>query len=222
MRHSTDPREVGTMVDKSAEACYGCHAQTQPLSRLNRKDRMRIFVELDGRRTLAIIQPIESTGCSSASCHAHPAERQILGVIDVHLTLDAVDAQLAEHRAQMMGFTLFAALIISLTGGGFIFLFVHRPVRELIYGTLRIGRGDLGHRIHVQSRDELGLLAASFNQMAEDLGQAYGQLQEWAHRLEERVPRQDRGARKGAQGDDLQREDGLAGQARSHGCARGE
>ncbi|MGO9242261.1 MAG: sensor histidine kinase [Bryobacteraceae bacterium] len=188
VRHSTAPREVGTMVDKSAEACYGCHAQRQPLSRLNRKDRMRIFVEPDGRRTLAIIQPIENApDCSSASCHAHPEERQILGVIDVHLTLDAVDAQLAEHRAQMMGFTLFAALIVSLTGGGFIFLFVHRPVRELIYGTLRIGRGDLGHRIHVQSRDELGLLAASFNQMAEDLGQAYGQLKEWARRLEERV-----------------------------------
>jgi two-component system NtrC family sensor kinase len=188
VRHSTNLREVGTMVDKSAEACYACHAQSQPLSRLNRQDRMRIFSEPDGRRTLAIIQPIENApDCSTAACHAHPAERQILGVIDVHLALDAVDAQLAEHRVQMMGFTIFAAVIVSLLGGGFIFLFVHRPVRELIYGTLRIGRGDLGHRIRVQSRDELGLLAASFNQMAEDLGQAYGQLQEWAHRLEERV-----------------------------------
>ena len=188
VRHSTNPREVGTMVDKSAEACYGCHAQSQPLSRLNRKDRTRVYLEPDGRRTLAIIQPIENApDCSSAACHAHPADRQILGVIDAHLALDAVDAQLAEQRAQMLGFTIVAALIVSLSGGGFIFLFVHRPVRELIYGTLRIGRGDLSHRIHVEARDELGLLAASFNRMAEELGLAYSQLQEWGRRLEERV-----------------------------------
>ena len=28
---STDSREVGTYVDKNAEACYACHAQAQPL-----------------------------------------------------------------------------------------------------------------------------------------------------------------------------------------------
>ena len=188
VRHSTNPREIGTMVDKSAEACYACHAQSQPLTRLNRNDRTRIYLEADGRRTMAVIQPVENApDCSNAACHAHPAERRVLGVIDAHLALDAVDAQLAEHRTQMMGFTIAAALIVSLLSSGFIFLFVHRPVRELIDGTLRIGRGDLGHRIPAQSGDELGLLAVSFNRMAEDLGVAYGQLQEWTKKLEERV-----------------------------------
>jgi two-component system NtrC family sensor kinase len=188
VRHSTRTSEIGTMVDKNAEACFGCHAQSQPLSRLPNKERSRVFVEPDGHRTLAIILPIEnSPDCSNAACHAHPAQRQILGVIDAHLALDGVDAQLAEHRTQMMAFTIGAALIVSLLSGGFIFIFVHRPVRELIYGTLKIGRGDLHHRIHVGSNDEFGLLAASFNRMAEELAQAYGQLKEWARRLEDRV-----------------------------------
>jgi two-component system NtrC family sensor kinase len=39
----------------------------------------------------------------------------------------------------------------------------------------------------VGSSDEFGLLAASFNRMAEELGQAYGQLQDWGRRLEDRV-----------------------------------
>ena len=30
--YSTAPAEVGNMVDKGAEACYGCHAQSQPLA----------------------------------------------------------------------------------------------------------------------------------------------------------------------------------------------
>src|SRR5262249_31385975 len=34
--YSSDPSEVSHIVDKSAEACYGCHAQSQPLTRLNR------------------------------------------------------------------------------------------------------------------------------------------------------------------------------------------
>ena len=152
------------------------------------RKRSRVFFEPDGHRTLAIILPIEnSTDCSSAACHAHPPQRQILGVIDAHLSLESVDAQLAEHRTQMMAFTIAAALIVSLLSAVFIFVFVHRPVRELIYGTLKIGRGDLKHRIHVGSSDEFGLLAAAFNRMAGELGQAYGELQEWARRLEDRV-----------------------------------
>jgi len=188
VRHSTRLSEVGTMVDKHAEACFGCHSQSQPLARLPSKQRSRVFVEADGHRTLAIILPIEnSPDCSSAACHAHPAQRQILGVIDAHLALDAVDAQLDEHRTQMMAFTIGAAVIVSLLSGGFIFVFVHRPVRELIYGTLKIGRGDLSHRIRVESSDEFGLLAASFNRMAAELGEAYGELKEWGRRLEDRV-----------------------------------
>lgn len=188
IRHSTRTGEIGAMVDKKAEACFGCHAQGQPLSRLPNKQSTRVFTEPGGQRTLAIILPIEnSSDCSNAACHAHPPQRRILGVIDAHLALDSVDAQLAEHRTQMMAFTVAAALIVSLLSGLFIFVFVHRPVRELIYGTLKIGRGDLKHRIHVESSDEFGLLAASFNRMAEELGRAYGELQEWARRLEDRV-----------------------------------
>lgn len=37
---STDAKEVGQYVDKKAEACYACHAQAQPLARLDRPDRM--------------------------------------------------------------------------------------------------------------------------------------------------------------------------------------
>jgi two-component system NtrC family sensor kinase len=188
IRHSTETREIGTMVDKRAEACFACHAQSQPLTHLAGTDRARVYTEADGHRTLAVILPIENApDCSSAACHAHPAERRILGVIDAHLALDEVDAKLAEHRAQMTGFTVAAAFIVSLLSVVFVFVFVHRPVRELIYGAMKIGRGDLNHRIHVLSGDELGMVAASFNAMAAKLSQAYTQLTEWGRTLEDRV-----------------------------------
>src|SRR5271169_2419615 len=58
--YSTDPAEVSHVLDKTAEACYGCHTQSQPLTRLNRPDRFRIYRNAGGQRGLGIITPIEN------------------------------------------------------------------------------------------------------------------------------------------------------------------
>ena len=98
--YSTDAAEVDRQVDKSAEACYACHAQAAPLAKLNRSDRFRIY-RANGERVLGIITPIENqAGCSNAACHAHPREKQILGVLDVDLSLAKIDANLAESAAR--------------------------------------------------------------------------------------------------------------------------
>ena len=87
---STDAREVGSVVDTKAEACYGCHAQSAPLAKLERPDRARIFTDKQGHRLVAVIRPIEnSPDCSNSGCHVHPASKQILGVIDADLSLAA-------------------------------------------------------------------------------------------------------------------------------------
>ena len=51
---------------------------------------------------LAVIRPIDNApDCSNAACHAHPAEQQVLGVIDANLSLATVDAQMAQHQANL-------------------------------------------------------------------------------------------------------------------------
>lgn len=188
VQHSTDASEPGHVVDKRAESCYACHAQSRPLEKLQRKNRTRVFVDESGRRTLAVIRPIENhKDCSSAACHAHPESRRILGVIDVHLALDAVDARLAEHRKQVYLATGLAAVMVCLVSMIFVWHFVHRPVKLLQEGTVRLARGDLSYRIPVRSSDELGALAASFNEMAAEVDQAHSEVTEWAQTLETRV-----------------------------------
>src|SRR5579871_6841902 len=72
---STEAGEIDRVVDKSAEACYGCHAQAAPLARLKRPDRARIFTEKGGGRILGVIRPIENApACANAACHYHPKE----------------------------------------------------------------------------------------------------------------------------------------------------
>ncbi|MCL4793394.1 MAG: HAMP domain-containing protein [Bryobacteraceae bacterium] len=188
VQHSTEESETGTMVDKSAEACYACHAQAQPLTKLAQRDRARIFRNAGGQRTLAVIRPIENQPeCSNAACHAHPPSRRILGVIDAHLDLSGVDRQLAEHRNSMALFTVASAAVMSVLSLLFVWLVVHRPMRELFAATVMLARGETTHRIHVHTRDEFGILGRSFNAMAAEIHRTHAKLREWADTLESRV-----------------------------------
>jgi len=56
-----------------------------------------------------------------------------------------------------------------------------RPILELTAGAEAIGEGKLDHRIEIESDDELGELAASFNLMAEKRQQTEAALRDQAH-----------------------------------------
>lgn len=190
---STDPSEVGKTVDKNAEACFGCHARAAPLEKLDRPDRARIFRDENGQRVLAMILPIDNQpDCSNAACHAHPADKKVLGVIDAHLTLRQVDQRLAGQQRTLLHFTILSLLGISLVSVLFIWAVVYRPIRELIAGTRRVATGDLGYQIPVESKDELGELAGEFNKMTGDLRKARQEVEAWTETLEERVERKTR------------------------------
>lgn len=185
--YSSDPSEINKFVDKSAEACYGCHAKAQPLVRLNRPDRFRIY-RPNGHRVLGIINPIENEpSCSNAECHFHPASQQILGVLDTNLSLERADANLAEGTWWMALYTIFALAGVAILVWLFVWRFVHDPIKALKTGTEQLARGELGAQIDFQSKDEFGDLAESFNQMSLQLRAANEEITAWARTLEERV-----------------------------------
>ena len=186
--YTTNPAELNHVVDKTAEACYACHIQSQPLTRLNRPDRFRIYRNGGGQRVLGIITPIENQPtCSSAACHAHPPEQQILGVLDTDLSLAKADVQLAESSRRMIVYTGCALLLIAVLSWFFVWRVVAAPIGALKRGTERLATGHLGYQIDVQSQDELGELARSFNSMSMQLQTAYDQNLAWTRTLEERV-----------------------------------
>jgi two-component system NtrC family sensor kinase len=191
--YSTEPSEVSHIVDKGAEACYGCHSQQQPLARLNRPDRFRIYRNGGGQRVLGIITPIENQpACSNAACHAHPASQQILGVLDTNLSLAKADAQLAESSGRMMAYTVFAMLAIAVLSWLFVWRVVGDPIKALKQGTEHLAEGRLGYQIDVQSQDEVGDLADSFNSMSLQLRAANEEIVAWARTLEDRVEQKSR------------------------------
>lgn len=186
--YSSDPSEVGHSVDKSGEACYGCHSRSEPLAHLNRPDRFRIFQDTTGQRILGVITPIENQpSCSNAVCHAHPASQKILGVLDTNLSLAKADAQLAQTSWRMLAYTLFALLDISLLTWLFVWRLVGQPLKELKDGTRQLADGNLGYQLEVDSTDEVGELATAFNRMSLQLRSANEEIVAWAKTLEDRV-----------------------------------
>ena len=186
--YSTDAAEVSHVLDKTAEACYGCHTQSQPLARLNRPDRFRIYRNGGGQRVLGIITPIENQpSCSNAECHAHPAGQQVLGVLDTDLSLAKADAQLKVSSARMFYYTTGAMLMVAVLSWLFVWRVVAKPIQALEKGTERLSQGELGYQIEVQSHDEVGDLAHSFNGMSLQLHAANDEIVTWAKTLEDRV-----------------------------------
>ncbi len=61
------------------------------------------------------------------------------------------------------------AVVVALASlmGFFLSTFISRPIGHLIEGVEKIGGGDLEYRIPVEGRDELGILATTFNHLAQ-------------------------------------------------------
>jgi putative nucleotidyltransferase with HDIG domain len=81
-------------------------------------------------------------------------------------------AQAYATVTQMIQTTLFWAGIAVVLAVALAFLLattVTRPIEVLAAGTEAFARGELGHRVQVRSRNELGVLAGTFNAMAEQI-----------------------------------------------------
>ena len=116
INYSSNVKEIGEMVDRSAESCYACHAENEPLQRLSIEERTRIFrIHPDSSRILGIINPIyNEKSCWEADCHAHPKNQTVLGILDISVCLKEVDKKTTEAKLNMLAFALVAILAIAL------------------------------------------------------------------------------------------------------------
>lgn len=184
---SAEP-EIGSKVDRQTEACYVCHAAAQPLSAVPTAERARIYHKADGHRVMGLINPIPNdAACSQAACHAHSTATSVLGVLDVQMSLAALDAEAAAARRRHVALAVGVVLLSMVLMAVIVYRAVHLPARQLRRGTERLAAGDLSVEITLHRNDELGLLAESFNRMARSLREADAELRDWSRTLEDRV-----------------------------------
>ncbi len=181
--------EVGTTVDIKAEQCIVCHDKVPPPVQLSTKNRIRIFTSPKGYRVLGLINPIENEpSCyNTTECHDHSPKDKLLGLLDVKLSLKAIDEENALTKRKMVLFSSIMVVVTALLFAGFIIRLVHLPIRKLSRGTREVANLNLDYVIDFDSKDEMGELARSFNQMTKQLKAANEANQEWAATLEKKV-----------------------------------
>jgi two-component system NtrC family sensor kinase len=173
---STERAETGAVVERADPVCAGCHAASPPRSVASPETRSHVHDGPSGR-LLSLASPIPNArSCSTAACHVHPPGRQVLGVVEIGVSLGALDAGVVAFRR---GFVLvLAAAVVVLAF--LLYLFgraeVVEPVAALVEGTRRVARDDLDVEIRVPSKGEIGVLAASFNEMTRSLRGLEGEL----------------------------------------------
>lgn len=105
------------------------------------------------------------------------AAEERLGSVVVGYSRAAADLALAQVRRDIA----WACLVVSLFGGGLAFLlssYVSRPITQIAAAMQRARAGAIAPLLDERRSDEIGLLAASFNQMTTDLARHEQHLSE--------------------------------------------
>ena len=122
-----------------------------------------------------------------ASCE--PLRNSAGGVIGA-LYVAILEAPFMAARTDVMRIFLIVCLVGLLIVFALTYLLTRtmiHPLEEMVAATKRIASGDLDVTVNVASRDEIGDLAVSFNNMLASLKTMNNELQQWAHTLEEKV-----------------------------------
>ncbi len=177
IKFSSREEEIGKTVDMNAEACYICHSANQPITSVPIKKKSRIFYGTDGQRIMGLINPIRNAPtCSNNGCHAHSEDQTILGVLDVTMSLGDLDKAALHNRLVVYSISVGLIIITIFIFAVVLYWGIHRPIHHLQKGMVHLSVGELDYRIDMKRKDELGMLAQSFNNMAANLKDAYDRM----------------------------------------------
>jgi serine phosphatase RsbU (regulator of sigma subunit) len=107
----------------------------------------------------------------------HPASKpgEFTSIGELRLVLDTEPVRLALEKSTRRGvITGVAALALTTGLSVFVFLRVLQPLKELRRGVKQLGAGNFSYRLKVKTKNEFGLLASAFNDMAGRLADIHG------------------------------------------------
>lgn len=187
IKYSNAPAEIDRKTSIQAEACYICHKTEPPLKDVDLKTRTRILpASSSGSRSIGIISPIyNEPSCSTDQCHVHPADKSVLGALDVVVSLKNTDDSVVSYERWIIALAIFSFLATATIIVAFLLVFVNRPIKSLVAWTRRIGEGDYKHEIPLGWKDEMGQLASAIDHMRQAIGEKQEELNRQKHEYRE-------------------------------------
>lgn len=105
-------------------------------------------------------------------------EQTIVGTVELVYTHERLYASLNQTQF-LISFIIFILIILLVVSNYYLVgRMVTSPLREITALTSRVSEGDYTGRANLTSRDEMSVLASSFNNMSEQLGQILGELEQ--------------------------------------------
>lgn len=179
--------EIGARISLETEPCLSCHSAGAPMS-MARLEEIHLPLFAGGGGAMRHLTVIENApGCVASACHQPVAEKPVLGVLDVEMSMAPIEATLRATQRQLVWATAVLLPVLGLVTWVFLRRLVQVPVGQIFGATQRIAAGDLTTRIDVRGRHELARLGGAFNRMAEDLQTAQQELAGWSRTLEAKV-----------------------------------
>jgi len=152
------------------------------------KDVAYLIVTDPAGKTLASMHPERATGGRGVSRELYEVVMPIrdgnreLARLQIGISLARLNREIARARLTMAllgAFILAAALVAVVLIGNLL----TRPLTEVAAGARRIAEGELTHRVPAGRTDEIGQLAASFNDMAAKIAERDASLRQLSRRL---------------------------------------
>jgi signal transduction histidine kinase len=127
------------------------------------------FARIAGRRTYVYLEPMFEQDSPV------PERPRILGAIELSRDTAWVDASMRDETwrvlvsvALLVAVVIVAVLVSTRRG-------ISRPIEKLLAGIDDVAKGDLSHVLLAEREDEIGALAARFNEMTQSLRDARGE-----------------------------------------------
>ena len=194
---------VSEVVVLSPDGTIAASSEVSDINRIMDGDEIRQVLQSgetsvrtrwqNGQSRLWVITPITNqTECQDC----HPPESDVLGAVQVSLDTTAMDNQM---RRQTIFFGVLGVLTLFVIGGGLAFVLrstVLNPLSRLAESAERLSQGDYSARASSDRNDETGMLARTFNEMAESVEQRRRELEasrqelaRWNIDLEDKIQR---------------------------------
>ncbi|VAX26562.1 hypothetical protein MNBD_NITROSPIRAE02-1300 [hydrothermal vent metagenome] len=199
VRFSSDRKMIGKKIDINS-SCRLCHTNPdRPHETLKMQDNsMWTIIKDDHGRVLRFLRPIvNQKSCYTASCHQHKPDKKILGILETDYSLSGIDSTLRKQKIETLTFGIIFTFFFCIVLCIILWKILINPLQLLAEGMQRVSKGDLNHRVDIKTRDELGMLAETFNSMTRELRNARQKLENWAKELEAEVAKKTEEIRRG-------------------------
>jgi len=152
------------------------------------KDMAYVIVTDPAGKTLASVHPERATGGRGVSRDLYEVDMPIrdggreLARLRLGISLARLHREIDNARLTiaLLGASILVAALIAVVLIGNL---LTRPLREVADGAQRIAEGDLTHRVPAGDADEIGQLAASFNDMAAKIAERDASLRKLSKRI---------------------------------------